>query len=203
MKNLKFALKHKRTLEILNLKTILNLQFINFGLGKKNSAGFTLIETIIYIAILGAIMGAFVSFSLSIANSNNKTYAVQEVQANARVSLDLITQKIQAATGVNIASSTFDSDSSVLSLSFASGALNPTIIQLSEDDGILQITEGVGDPINITSSEVQITNLQFTNLTGAGNRENIKINITTEFVSAESLDFQYAQSLQTAVSIRQ
>ncbi|MBT4315079.1 MAG: GxxExxY protein [Candidatus Magasanikbacteria bacterium] len=169
----------------------------------SDRSGFTLIETILYITIISAVMGAFVSFSLSVANSSNKTYAVQEVQANSRVSLEIITQKIQSATGVNIASSTFGSDPGVLSLSFASSTLNPTIIQLSDDDGILQITEGGADPINITSSEVQITNLQFTNLTGTGNRENIKIDTTIEFFNAESVEFQHSQSLQTTVSLRQ
>jgi len=165
--------------------------------------GFTLIETIIYIAIIGGVIGAFVSFALSVSNSSNKTYAVQEVQANSRVSLDIITKKIQAATGVNTTSSTFDFDPGVLSLSFASSALDPTIIQLNADDGILQIIEGLGDPISITSDEVEVTNLQFTNLTGASNKENIKIDITVEFANAEDVEFKYRQDLQTSVSVRQ
>ena len=169
---------------------------------KKSGAGFTLIETIIYIAVIGLIIGAFVSFSLSIGNSSNKTYAVQEVQANARFSLDIITQKIQTAVGVNIASSTFDSDPGVLSLTFVSSTLNPTLIKLNEDDGILQIIEGMASPVNITSNEVKVTNLQFTNLTGLGNKENIKIDFTIEFDDDGGVEFQSTQSLQTAVSIR-
>jgi len=171
-------------------------------LPKKNSAGFTLIETIIYIAVIGLIIGAFISFSLSIGNSSNKTYAVQEVQANSRFSLDMMTQKIQTATGVNIASSTFDSDPGVLSLSFVSSTLNPTIIMLNEDDGILQITEGMASSVNITSDEVKVTNLQFTNLTGLGNKENIKVDITIEFADDGNVEFKSEQSLETAVSIR-
>ena len=165
--------------------------------------GFTLIELIIYVAIVGLVAGAFVSFSIAVTNSNTKTYVAQEVQANSRIALDLITQKIQAATGVNLVDSTFGSDPGVLSLSFASDDLDPTIIQLSEDDGILQVVEGVSSPVNITSDEVKVTNLQFTNLTGTSDKENIKIDLTVEYDASEDVEFKYAQTLETSATVRQ
>lgn len=167
--------------------------------------GFTLIETLIYITIIGMVVVSFVIFSISISNSKNKTYVTQEVQANARLALNLISQQIRGATGINIGSSSFEVDPGILSLSLADGAKDPTIIELDQDDGRLQIIQGLSDPIMLTSKQTKITNLVFTNLTPAGsNRENIRIEMTIEYDNSTSdLNFTYSQSWRTAVSVRQ
>ncbi len=165
--------------------------------------GFTLIETLIYITIVGLVISSFIAFSISISNSRNKTYVVQEVQANARVALDLISQRMRASNGVNIGQSTFDSDPGELSLAMTDIVKNPTVINLDQDDGILQITEGTSDPIAIISDKVKITNLVFTNLNPGGEKENIRIEITTEYNNSGDIEYSYSQNWQTAVSIRQ
>lgn len=169
------------------------------------SDGFTLVETLVYITIIAMVVVAFVSFSISVSNSRNKAYVVQEVQANARTTLDLISQRIRAAVGVNTGSCTFGSDPGVLSLAMAEETENPTIIDLDQDNGSLQITQGLGDPVLITSNKVKVTNLVFTNLTPLTvDRENIRVEITLEYDNAGSdIEYTYSQSLQTAVSLRQ
>jgi prepilin-type N-terminal cleavage/methylation domain-containing protein len=165
--------------------------------------GFTLIEILIYVAIIGTAVTSLVFFAVSVSDSRNKNYVVQEVQANGRVAIDIISQRIRAATGVNIGSSIFDSDPGVLSLAMADGAKNPTIINLNQDDGVLQITEGLSEAAPVTSDKVKITNLIFTNLTPSGERENIKVEITLEYANAGDVEFAYSQEYRTAVSVRQ
>ena len=166
--------------------------------------GFTLIETLIYIAIVGIVIGGFVAFTFTISDSRNKNYVVQEVQANARVSLNLISQRIMAANGINTGASIFDADPGVLSLSMADSSKNPTILNLSGDDGQLQIKEGAGDIVIITADEVKITNLVFTNLTGTSDIPNVGVELTVEFNNlGTDVDFNYDQSWQTSVSLRQ
>lgn len=173
-----------------------------WGYQLKANKGFTLVEMLIYMAIIGLVVVGFVNFSLSISSSRDKTYVVQEVQANSRLAFNLISQKIKLSTGVNTTTSTFLTDPGVLSLVMASSTINPTIINLDQDDGILQITEGVADPIAITSNEVKVTNLVFTNLTSDDNRENIKINFTIEY-QGDSAEYNYSQDVQTSVTSRQ
>jgi type II secretory pathway pseudopilin PulG len=166
--------------------------------------GFTMIETLIYIAIIGAVVSAMVSFSLNVSEGRNKTYVVQEVHGNTRTALDLISQRIRAATGVNTGNSTFGSDPGVLELSMAAAGQNPTIIDLTADNGQLRIKEGSSSAVTITSTEVDITNLVFTDLTPSGERENIQIAITAEYdSSAVDVEYTYSQSLTTSVSVRQ
>ena len=69
------------------------------------TSAFTLIELIIYLAIISGIAVSFVYFSISITNTRAKTYVVQEVHANARTALELIAQRIRASQGVNLTNS--------------------------------------------------------------------------------------------------
>ncbi|MCK5591231.1 MAG: prepilin-type N-terminal cleavage/methylation domain-containing protein [Candidatus Pacebacteria bacterium] len=165
--------------------------------------GSTLVEILIYIAILGIVVSSFISFSVSISDSRGKVYVEQEVQANARVALNLITQKILSSNGLNVGTSVFDVDPGSLSLSMADGAKNPTIISLLVDDGQLQIQEGLGVAVPITSDEVRVTNLVFTNLTSTSDKANIKIELTVEYITTGSVVYNYPFSLETAVSLRQ
>ncbi|OGH58928.1 MAG: hypothetical protein A2725_04240 [Candidatus Magasanikbacteria bacterium RIFCSPHIGHO2_01_FULL_33_34] len=165
-----------------------------------NKKGFTLIEMLIYVAIIGGVVFTFVSFAISVVNSRNKTYTVSEVQANTRTALNVMTQKIRSSEAINTSTSIFGVDPGYLSLSMSSSTLNPTIISLDQDNGVLQIKEGVSASSTITIDKLNITNLQFTNLTD-GDRENVRIDMTIEYGTANT-EFNYSQSVQTAVTTR-
>jgi len=173
-------------------------------LNDDRCAGFTFVELLIYIAIMGLIVFGFVGYILSISRAGNKAYVAQEVQANARTALDIVSQKIRMATGVNIDSSTFDSDPGVLSLSMADASKNPTIISLTANDGSLRIKEGTADYKNIISDKVKVTNFVFLNLTPLGERKNIGVQVTVGYNNTGgAVEYNYSQSLETAVSLRQ
>jgi prepilin-type N-terminal cleavage/methylation domain-containing protein len=168
--------------------------------------GFTLIEIMVYVAIIGLVVFAFINFSLAVASAGNKAYVEQEVQANARLALDILRQRIMSAKDIELyPNSIFDLDPGTLSLTMADGAVNPTIFSLTGDDGTLQIKEGASSAVPITTSKVKITNLVFTNLTPPNNkRKNVKIDLTVEYDSAGSgVAYSYSQSFSTAVSLRQ
>ena len=169
---------------------------------KDNHDGFTLIETLIYIAVIGGMAISFITFSLSITGSRNKTYVAQEVQANSRFALNIISRTIKTAIGINTSTSVFNLDPGVLSLSMASSSLNPTIISLDQNDGILSVKKGTDDPINITSNKIQVTNLVFSNFTTSGS-SNIGIDLTIAYKNTSNdVYYNYAQDIQTAVSFR-
>ncbi|HMB26385.1 MAG TPA: prepilin-type N-terminal cleavage/methylation domain-containing protein, partial [Patescibacteria group bacterium] len=168
-----------------------------------NNKGFTLVETLVYVGVLGLVLSSFIGFVLSIGNMRNKVYVQQEVQANARQALHLISQSVLSADAVNLGASTFDSDPGVLSLQMDESVDDPTIIDLTADDGILRLTKGTSSPLAVTSDEVKITNLVFTDLTSIGNKENIKIELSVEYDSDGNGHYKYSQSWQTAVSLRE
>jgi putative endonuclease len=170
---------------------------------KKNSAGFTLIETLIYIAIIGIVISSFVGFSVSVSDARGKTYVVQEVQANTREALSTVRSALREATDVHTASSVFGTDPGYLSLAMASSTLDPTNIGLDSDNGVLGIKRGTSATTSVTSSEVNITNLVFTNFTSSTTRENIRMELTVEYnnTSTSSI-YNYVQTATTTTSLR-
>lgn len=167
----------------------------------KRNSGFTLMETLIYIAIIGGIAATFISFSLNISGAREKTYGLQEVHANARMAIDTISKKIKAATAVNTTSSVFNSDPGVLVLTMASSTVNPTVINLSSSTRALQIKEGTSAPVAITSEFTRVANLVFTNLSASSTKANIRVNITMSTASSTG-STNNIQNLETAVSTR-
>ncbi len=168
----------------------------------KSNNGFTLIETLIYIAVIGAVSISFVTFSLSVTGSRNKTYVTQEVQANSRSALNLVSRTIKMAVGINTSTSVFNSHPGTLSLKMASSSANPTVISLDENNDVLQLKEGDSSPINISSDEVKVNNLVFTNFTTSGS-SNIGINMAIKYNNTSGdVYYDYVQDIQTAVSLK-
>lgn len=165
-------------------------------LNYKN-AGFTMVELLVYIALIGTIATSFVSFSLYVGNVRNKTYSAQEVQANVRTALDIISQKIRSAE--DVISPTEGNTATVLVLDMQGGEPN---ITFDVSAGILQMTEGAGSPIPLTSTEVSVENIDFTNLAPVGRRDNIKIESTFQFSNTEDPNFSFTRDYETSVSIR-
>lgn len=169
----------------------------------NHDSGFTLIETLIYITIMGLVVGSFSVFSISILNSRSKIYVTQEVNANVRVALDIISQKIRSSTGVNVAASAFGTNPGFLSLGTASSTLNPTTIGLNTADGVLEIKEGALATTSITSNEVSIINLVFTDMSGQDASKNVRVELTVGYNNPGSdIIYQYEQDAQTMVRVR-
>jgi len=160
---------------------------------------FTLIEIIIYLAIVGMIAVTLVMYSISVSTSRGKAEVVAEVQANARFALDIMRQKIRGASGINSAGSTFNNPSGVLSIVKPVASENPTIFSL--DSGRLRMTVGANPSEFLTSDEVEVSNLRFENLTD-GAREHVRIFMTLRYKKAGSIEYQYEYSVEGTLGVR-
>jgi type II secretory pathway pseudopilin PulG len=170
---------------------------------KKPKKGFTLVELILYIAITGLVASSLVLLTISVSKSKDKNYIMQEVNGNVRKALSVIQQTIRSATSTNAAASTFGSDPGVISLAMDEVSKNPTIINLSADDGVLQIKEGTSSTISITSSEVKITNFVLTDLSVSSTRENIRVQITAKYNNGGTdVNYDYTLHATSTISMR-
>lgn len=162
--------------------------------------GFTLIELIIYLTILSIVMSSFLYFSLAILNYRNKSRAIEEVQANERMAINLISQKIRSAKSVNFSQSVFNSHPGSLSLAMDDIGRSPTLINL--DNGKLQISEGLSQPVSITSDRIIVSDLVFFDLTGSSSIANIGFILKTNYADNQDPNFLYSNILRSAVSLR-
>ena len=168
----------------------------------KIQQGFTLIEVIIYVGVIGLILVSLIRFSITIQNPREKVFGTQEVDTNARFIMSEIGRQIRRAESINVGTSTFDADPGVLSLEMAVPAENPTIISLDADDGNIQITQGTDPAIILNSDRVKITNLDFEYMGGAGDKENVAIDMTVETTAPPTAPNYSSIDLQTSVTLR-
>gem|GEM_PF-4698664 len=155
---------------------------------------FTLIEVIIATAVISGIVFASVGFFGAVLAGRAKTKAAQEVHDATRIASALITKRIRSAATVVSASSTFGVSPGVLTLSMADSALNPTVINVS-GNSVLQITEGTSAPVSVTSNDVSVTNLVFTQTSYPGSSGGITLDMTIAYRNPDA-DPNYSYSLR-------
>ena len=160
--------------------------------------GFTLIELIIYIAIIGIIVSGFISYFLSVGGIRNKNYSVSTVQSNGRNAMQIMERKIHEAQSVSVPSS--GASSTVLVLISSGGNASTTFSILN---GVLFMKETGVATTTITDNKITISNLTFTNLSPVSSRANIHIEMTINYnVGAGDTQFGYNKSYKTSVSTR-
>lgn len=124
--------------------------------------GVTLIETIIYIAIVSLIMTSLIPFAWNVIEGGVKSSTEQEVFGNARYISEQIKYQIRNAIGINSVSAT------QISLITSNSITNPTIIGLSGTN--LTMQQGVGSAINLNSQNATMSGVAFTPYTSADNK---------------------------------
>ena len=133
----------------------------------KNS--FTLIEVLLYIAIVTIIMSAFVLFAWNAIILGAKNNTQQELYAQGRIISERILSEIRNANDLNTGTSNFDVDlvsNSSYQLSLVDNAPNnPTIFNVTS--GILMIKQGASAAIALHSNTIKVTSLIFTNYSSA------------------------------------
>lgn len=166
-----------------------------------NNNGFTLVETLIYIAIVGLVIGALVQFSLTISQSRNKTFITQEVQSNVQQLIQEISYAVQSAAKVNTTTSVFALHPGVLSLQMSNPLENPTIITVDQNSGALVIKKGELPTSTLTTNQVIVQSLEFMYMQ-AGESDSVHVQATVASKNNDSQDVSYEQSIQTSITTR-
>lgn len=163
------------------------------------NSGLTLIEFTIYIAIIGVISVLMIGFLWNIIFGNIKAVSYQEVQENARFALTKMTQEIKKAIEI-YSPSVSDPPADSLTLTMADNS--STIFDVVE--GKLRITQGNQGPYELTSDQVIVSNLNFTNLSYQDTPGTIRIEITIEHInSSNRVEYLASINLKSTVSLFQ
>jgi prepilin-type N-terminal cleavage/methylation domain-containing protein len=160
--------------------------------------GFTLIEFLIYSAILGMVLVLSVGFLWDMVFGQIKEASYEEVQENSRFALMKISQEIKRAKAVNNPAPGFSSNT--LSLSMNNPSFNPTIFDVV--DGKLRITIGSSGPYELTSNQVIVNSLRFTNLSYPNTPGIIRIEMTVSHINpGNQSEYQAVINLSSSVSL--
>ena len=121
--------------------------------------GFTLVEILIYFAIIGVVMLAFISFSVQILTVSNITQNFGEVQSTLNLVNYKVTSAIHTADSVDVGNSVFDSDEGALSLNFSEASVSPTMFYFSAGD--VYMKEGANTAVKLNSDDIAFSVFRF------------------------------------------
>lgn len=152
--------------------------------------GFTLVELIIYIALISVFITSSIYFAWDVIYGREKANQEQVVAQSARIALEKIAKEIRSAKDVQ---------------SISPGQLvldkggSTTAIELSS--GVIRISPSGLGPYNLTSNQVRVTDLSFTDLS-TSNAKSLKVTIKLEQSSQVSVGQLKAETLvETSVEL--
>lgn len=164
---------------------------------KNHSAGFTLFELLLYMALAMIMLGVMGGIGVHMLEARSKIRAQEEVRYNALIIAETFQQAVHDA--YDVVEPRAGETESVLVLSMEDPLKDPTVIEIV--DGIVTLTEGSSDPIVMSAGSVLHTG-SFTHVAG-GEMPTVRFTLDVEARNPEDLHaFSASTTLHTAARIR-
>jgi prepilin-type N-terminal cleavage/methylation domain-containing protein len=150
---------------------------INLQIRANSKAGFSLIEMVIYIAILALMLSVIVSVIYSLTQSNRQIRTTRLIENSAMIVLERIEREIREAETLIEGSSVFDVHPSSLTLSGEAqgGGLETTEIDFA--NGRIYLHQGGVDLGAISDPDVTVDSLIFRHFE-SGEVEGVRVELT-------------------------
>lgn len=165
-----------------------------------HSAGFTLIEFLLYFTLSGVVVYAMSLFLYNLLELRTKNYVITEVEQQAQHVMYFVTNAVRNSKSIVSPSEGTSSDSLVLE-SYDAGK-DPTTIDVS--DGVIRVCEGTScTPINLMATNVTASDVSFGNVSRADTPGSIQIQYTLSFAGAQDRqEFIYSKTYQGSATVR-
>ncbi|MBZ9578288.1 type II secretion system protein [Patescibacteria group bacterium] len=169
---------------------------------KPLQRSFTLMEILVYIAVLSIVITAIVSFVLWFIHSNTKTKAMRETLDNARRVMEIMTYEIKEARSI-YAPTTTSTQLSLETTKYLPEGEETSFIDFYLCDYRLCLKKESRDSIALTSDSVEINNLVFTRIV-SGEVPSIQIDLTIDYKNPTNRpEYQASVGLKSTVSLRE
>jgi Tfp pilus assembly protein PilW len=160
---------------------------------------FTLIETVVYMAIAAVIFAMVTSLYYALESARLKETAIAEVEEQGDQALALITQDVRDAQAIT-APATSTSATFLTILAYAA-TTSPTVFDAASST--LRIKEGAASPVALTNTQVIVSNLSFQNLSLSGTSGSVKIQFTISAASTtKQFDTTYSKTFYGSATLR-
>lgn len=172
------------------------IKMIKFFLKK----GFTLVETLVAIAMMSLLMVAAVSMLTGTAKSEKRNRAITEVEFQASAIMYEITQSIRNASAITSPAVGLTSTSLTLALS-AVPAEDPTVFSTSSD--LVMVSKAGSTALQLSSNTIQVTSLVFENITATSTKGAVRVFLGIKAANPSSKpELEYATTRVTTVTLR-
>ncbi len=161
--------------------------------------GYTLIDLLMYIAIVGSLLIAVTMFAALSTESRVKNQSVSEVNSQGSAAMDYMTQAVRNAD--TISAPVAGATASSLTVTVPTSSLSPTIFDLS--GGALRVKEGTAAAIALTNSKVQISALNFKNLTRPSTPGIVQISFVVSRTNPNGKnEYDYQKTFTSSIALR-
>lgn len=145
----------------------------------KNDFGFTIMETLVYVAILSVLSSALIVITTSMLRTFSNLETYEDIAHSSTAALERITREIRKAESVELDGSMLTTHPGVLILHTTDTGGMPTTVTISLSGGKIMFQEGLLAPAPLSSSRVTISNLVFRRVDGV-NTEAVRVELTAE-----------------------
>ncbi|HJN62668.1 MAG TPA: type II secretion system protein [Candidatus Paceibacterota bacterium] len=146
---------------------------INFSRNK----GFTLIEMIVYVAILSIVFVLIINTLLIITRSYKSIKLTNDINNSASISLERIIREVRAAESVNTSSSILGSNPGKLVLNTTNNLGAPLVLDFYVENNSLKLNKNAVLSGVLTKDNVEVTGLIFRHITSSSSQA-VKIELT-------------------------
>jgi competence protein ComGC len=171
----------------------------------QTQKSFTLIELLLYLAIVTVVLTSLVLFAWNIIETGAKSGNQEMVTSEAKMLSEKIGYQIRNANDINIASSNFGVNLATTpgnKISLANNAPNnPTLIDAL--NGQARITLGASAAVTLNSTNTNLTNLTFINYTSVdGKTKNLQYTLTLQSKYPSHGNVYESVTLENAAEVR-
>lgn len=162
---------------------------LNKKKNKTTKKGFSLVEIMLYVAILSIFLLSMTAFINSVISAKAKNRIILEVERQGEYISSVIYESIVNSQSLN---NPISGTTSSLSLNTFDSNLNPTIFRIV--DNRIAIKEGVSDDVYLNSENIIAENLVVTENSFVNSPENITLSFTLKTDTENSgTEYNYSQ----------
>jgi type II secretory pathway pseudopilin PulG len=166
---------------------------------KKNTQrGLTLIETIVYVAILAAMLAVVINTLLLVGSSYRELRAQRIITSSIRDSFERITREARNALEIDQVNSTFGLSPGNIVLNTLDESKNPTTIEFYVENETLKLREGGTYQGDLILGGVMVNNLVFTYIDTLSS-EAIRVEMTLVATSSKNSTISENYSVTTVL----
>lgn len=162
-------------------------------------AGFTLVELVLYISLFSIMAAVIGGFFFAITEARVKSQTIAEVEQQGFQAMQEITQTTRNATGV--ADPAIGSSGPSLTLTVPDSGKSPTVYDVTS--GALQVQEGAGLPVALTSSRVVVSGAVFENVSPDPVTPAIRVTFQVSYQNTAGTNaYEYSQTFFGSAEVR-
>ena len=146
----------------------------------KEKNGHTLVEVLVYVALIVIIAGALMSVLILNSRLFFQFRITEQVTESANLSLGRLMHDIRESISVGTSTSIFNTDPGTLSLVVSDVPTGTTTRRFYLENGTLMIQEGSNSPGRLTPRSIAITHLTFRHFTTSSTTEAVRVEMSIQ-----------------------